>query len=292
MSYDLLFRSRHDCTPINDETFLAYFSGRLNYQIQGGRQAWYSNEDTGVYFSFELSDATEDPEAEPSDAAFNLNFYRSHIFGLEAEPEVASFVATFNPLIIDPQGSMGGDGYSRENFLNGWNSRNEFGFRAVTDQPDVDPPQFLPSEAIERFWKWNLARRRLQEQVGESIFVPRIMFLRSTKGVASLVVWEDAIPILLPEVDFVLIMRHELAPQRFLRRKKDQALVPWSQVLPALASYKTLGEDLAYRRLDYSAAPSELISWVKNLSAYRGQFNGIPVDQILDRELLTHAKAT
>ena len=47
----------------------------------------------------------------------NLNYYRPHIFGMEAEPEVSGFVATFEPIIMDPQiGGMADGEYSRDGF--------------------------------------------------------------------------------------------------------------------------------------------------------------------------------
>jgi hypothetical protein len=103
VSYDLFFRSNPAGKPINENTFREYFFNRPHYQIENRTQAWYSNEDTGVYFAFELSGPAEEQDGEPRDASFNLNYYRPHIFGMEAEPEVSGFVATFEPVIMDPQ---------------------------------------------------------------------------------------------------------------------------------------------------------------------------------------------
>ena len=57
-----------------------YFENRDRYEVANG-QAWYSNDDTGVYFVFEWDDSA-DGQGGPS---FNLNYYRPHIFGLEGE---------------------------------------------------------------------------------------------------------------------------------------------------------------------------------------------------------------
>lgn len=73
VSYDLFFRSNPAGKPINKNTFREYFSNRPRYQFEK-RQAWYSNEDTGVYFAFELPDPAEEQDGEPRDASFNLNY--------------------------------------------------------------------------------------------------------------------------------------------------------------------------------------------------------------------------
>jgi hypothetical protein len=283
VSYDLFFRSSPAGKPINENTFREYFSNRPHYQIEK-RQAWYSNEDTGVYFAFELSDPAEEPDGEPRDASFNLNYYRPHIFGMEAEPEVSGFVATFEPVITDPQiGGMADGEYSRDGFLRGWNTGNEFGYRTIGKAPH--PPHLLSSVAIERFWRWNFERGKKQEDAGEGIFVPRVIFFSLLEGVASCVVWGDAIPILLPEVDFVVIVRDELAPRKFFKRKPDRALISWAQMLPAISSYSYVGDALPYHRLDFRAPPGEILSWIRGLSPHVGELTGIAAADVLDREL-------
>ena len=51
MSYDLHFANGDDGRAMTEEGFATYFSSRPLYELNGS-QAWYSNDDTGVYFSF------------------------------------------------------------------------------------------------------------------------------------------------------------------------------------------------------------------------------------------------
>ena len=55
MSYDLFFRSRSPDSPLSREDFVRHFAGRSRYEIRES-QAWYSNEDSGVYFSFDYGE--------------------------------------------------------------------------------------------------------------------------------------------------------------------------------------------------------------------------------------------
>ena len=122
MSYDLfLFPDAFDADAIR-----AHFAARPNYRVEP-HQAWYANAETGVYFGFDI---LESPQAEEGDEAmaqphiaFNVNYFRPRTFALEAELEVAAFLARFPSRIDDPQ-RMGDGPYSREGFLEGWDYGN------------------------------------------------------------------------------------------------------------------------------------------------------------------------
>lgn len=143
MSYDLFFIE----PEITQEQFETYFSGRYHYKVENN-QAWYENEDTGVYFCFDYSnEPEEDPEVPNASVAFNLNFYRPHFFALEAEPEVQRFVSYFGFKIHDPQTHGMGDGpYSRDGFITGWNYGNEFGYRAIMNSEELQSSFILDQE--------------------------------------------------------------------------------------------------------------------------------------------------
>src|SRR5262245_20463321 len=108
MSYDLYFLSRSVGRGLSRDEFAGYFSDRNKYQVSES-QALYSNEDTGVYFTFDYAEPGEDSESQAEGdppmlpVTFNMNYFRPHIFGLEAEPEVAAFVSNFNLTVSDPQ---------------------------------------------------------------------------------------------------------------------------------------------------------------------------------------------
>ena len=63
MSYDLFFRSRTVGEQLLLADFTNYFSDRRFFEIQGP-QAWYTNQDSGIYFSFEYASNISDEEME------------------------------------------------------------------------------------------------------------------------------------------------------------------------------------------------------------------------------------
>ena len=232
MSYDLFFRAPDGV--FTRETFGNYFGSRPNYEVNGG-QAFYQNDVTGVYFSFDWNDpSTQADEGEQSySVAFNINYCRPSFFGLEAEPEVTAFVKAFGFAVEDPQmNGMGHGPYDDALFLSGWNVGNAFGVEGVfRGRRHEAPPPTRPTAELHRIWAWNAGVAKRQKELGEDVFVPRIMFGRFAGRLASLFVWGDGIPTVVPSVDSVLVLRRELAPRRWLGgAKEDRCVVPGADV--------------------------------------------------------------
>ena len=104
------------------------------YVVQN-QQAWYQNEDTGVYFSFEMRAPDEGEEDDPAAAypvSFNMNFFRPSFFALEAEPEFSRVVSDLDLVVLDPQNDGMGEGnFDPARFVSGWRKGNEFGYSAI-----------------------------------------------------------------------------------------------------------------------------------------------------------------
>src|SRR5262245_51012028 len=131
MSNDLYLYRREGAAPLKKKGFNAYFEGRPHFTLNEN-QAFYKNEKTGIYFSVYYSDgkgcAAEDPNAGREHLHFNMNYFRPHVFGLEAEPVLTALVKDLDLAISDPQNEGMGDGeYTPEGFLRGWNAGNRFG---------------------------------------------------------------------------------------------------------------------------------------------------------------------
>lgn len=282
MSYDLFFRPASSEQPASPEAFIRYFGQRRHFTTKNG-QAWYQNEDTGVYFSFELTSAADD--SAPSWVQFNLNYARPRFFALEALPQVESFVSTFGLAVHDPQIDGMGDGpFDPDRFINGWVSGNQAACVALAEGGHPRPLT-MAAEQLNAIWQWNNGRERLQTQVGESMFVPQIMFVAAPLTARSAAVWSDAIPVLLPAVDVVFLYRDALAPRRFFRRKPDVAVLEWREVEPLLQAYREESEPLSYRRLDYDAPPAPISTLFSQAVASRPH-GVLAADSILETELV------
>lgn len=294
VSYDLFFQSRSPESQCSRDEFVLYFTGRPFYEVNES-QACYSNEDSGVYFTFDYND--EDRETENEDdcslipVAFNLNYFRPHAFGLEAEPEVAAFVHKFNLTVCDPQTSGMGDGeYSTAGFLRGWNAGNAFGYRAILSQDSAQRFYALPSSQIESLWRWNFNRKERQNEIGETVFVPRILFCDAGEEVQTAVVWGDGIPILLPAVDLVLVPRKRLAPRRWFRSTEDVFVFSWSDLDSILQTFQKRSGEMDSYELFFDLTPPQIERVIRDCQPPPEMPKGIAFDQILDREVLEQAR--
>jgi hypothetical protein len=166
MSYDLHFKSRKPESKLDANAFAAHFKQRKNYEVTD-TQAIYQNEVTGVYFIFDLGETGMEEQPDLLAVSFNLNYFRPHIFGLEAVREVGALVEKFDLLVSDGQiNGMGEGEFSSQNFMSGWNKGNEFGYRAITEQHPNQKLPTLPTAKIEACWRWNFAQAELQQKLG------------------------------------------------------------------------------------------------------------------------------
>ncbi|GAB4060880.1 hypothetical protein [Uliginosibacterium sediminicola] len=288
MSYDLYFKPRNGF--FSEEHFHAYFGNRPNYKYEGA-QAWYGNEDTGVYFVFELQteqapEENDDEPIEPFPVALNINYLRPSYFIFEVEPEVTAFVKNFDLLVSDPQVEGMGDGeYNAEKLLSGWNYGNEFGYTSILkDENNRSGVSHLPAAQLQSAWKWNWSRSEVQTRAGESKFVPRIMFMNLGGSTVTAAVWPDGIPVVVTRVDYLCIPRKELAPTRFFRKKEDTTFVEWDKALPILLKHGTQNEDGSIS-LNYMTPPSDVVKFVQSLPAENRAVAGLSADKVLDREI-------
>jgi hypothetical protein len=288
MSYDLYFTE----PEVTRDQFTGYFSDRHHYKVEND-QAWYENEDTGVYFCFEYSnEPEEDPEAPRGNIGFNMNYFRPHYFALEAEPEVQNFISHFDFKILDQQTNGMKDGpYSRKGIITGWNHGNEAGYDAFlnSDEP-IEVTHSRPHDELESIWNWNYSREQTQNKLGDGIFVPRIMFFQIDGKTRSVIVWPDAIPILIPTVDYIVIPRQELAPRGLFKKKDDICAVSFGEALHVLKDFGTEDSPINSYSLNYTAPPKHIVTFIKSLPSQKTEMQGISLDQILNQELVEKYK--
>lgn len=294
MSYDLDFLVQADRAPLAADALREYFGLRRWYEDQGS-QFWYANEDTGVYFSFDVAAAEEselDDGLVPAGLSFNINYFRPHVFGLEAAQELEAVAARFSLLVDDPQiGGIGRGAFTSEGFLAGWNAGNRSGHRTLLasghEGHAPSAHHSLPAAALERIWRWNYGRGGLQEVVG-SAFVPRISFLEQGGRIQTFVVWGDAMSVALPDVDLLFLVRSRLAPRRWFRKKDDFCLVPVSEAATLLGQGRRYGLPSPYTLFD--RVDPQAVDFFRSRTPLTEPLAGLPHDQVLTRELLEEAE--
>ncbi len=253
MSYDLFLDT--DTVGISREQFRQYFSGRSWYTLTK-KQAYYENQDTGVYFHFDYA------KGEVYPVAFHLNYFRPHFFGLEAAHELTAFVHHFDCSILDPQQNGMKEGpYSVDGFLRGWNTGNQSGVQSLMSNRQRPTNYVCTTMELERVWNWNYRRKERQEGFGVELFVPKIMFMKGDQRAKTAVIWPDGCPIALPKVDVVIMVRDELSSQPYAVQSREITLVDWSLVQPQVEAYADSSE--GYYHLCYADVPQSLANFIR-----------------------------
>lgn len=303
MSYDLYLHRRAGAGPLTKEAFLAYFTGDPHVTLTDNH-AHYENKKTGVYFTFQYSEVVAGDADETAGARiyFNMNYFRPHVFGLEAERVLSRLVKKLDLLVSDPQAEGMGEGeYTPEGFLRGWNAGNRFGYQAYLSleprgEQLLTQRHTLPAKTLRAGWEWTYGIDALYDDVHADdidVFIPQVMFVLCDGVLQTLCVWPQLIPTALPAVDRVLVMRDQLPPHLAEGADPSRALVSWAEVRAAAAEFELVtargNRGLEYVLMGYGTAedaPAELADFVRALPPFDGTLQILATDQILDEELV------
>jgi hypothetical protein len=281
MSYDLYFTGKN----ISKSHFVEYFIDRANYEVSDDRaSAYYFNKDTGVYFSFDYAD--EDNALEVEDgaetsyfASFNQNYYRPHFFGLEAEPEITTFVHSFGCSIFDPQpNGMDDSTYTPTGFIQAWNYGNKNAYEIILDIRTSEVIYSRPTAELEAIWRWNYSLDRIYQSLEMDIFVPRIVFLTVDGTLKTACIWSDDIPTLTPMTDIVYAVRGN-----------DSCIIAQSaldNVLPNLDS----SFPLSARNPGSTSLPAHVKNFIQQLPPHNSEVLRVEMDKVLNAEYIEEHK--
>lgn len=214
MSYDLYFYKQKK-KSITEFEIANYLTINLVAENENGNQWFFENKDTEVYFSIEKNDFGKESKSdeeyesfekfENTNFSFNLNFMRPSFFGLEAFKFIDKFISDLDLFVLNPQlNSETPYKPGRDDLFEDWNLSN---LRISIDQYERFQSSYLPLNKSNESWEYNFNRKRLQDQLGEEYFVPRLFFLK-TKGenkVITFTSWTQHIPTVLPPADYFIL---------------------------------------------------------------------------------------
>jgi hypothetical protein len=95
--------------------------------------------------------------------------------------------------------------FSIERFLSNWNRSNELGYQALSNAGEASKVQTRASAELEAIWRWNYELPRIQGELGDNVFVPRVVWLNVEEVLHSAVIWGDDIATLIPAVEKIVI---------------------------------------------------------------------------------------
>lgn len=199
----------------------------------------YENRSTGVQCSFWLSGSAESGQEtrarefrglQLTPLGFTLDYIRPSFFAAEAMPVVVQVAEELGLLIYDGQrqDSKGRKPrrYSAVELRQSWEQSNAPAARGVRDHTR-GYVSYCPRERLDYYWQYMAHRQALEHLYAErEVAVPDIVLLRPTKAGSAILVctWSNAMPTVLPEVDYVLLQR-EIRRLGGLIRRDEEGLV-------------------------------------------------------------------
>jgi hypothetical protein len=218
MSFDLYF-----CSPKSgrvDFDAVAAWAKERGPFVHNPNQLWYSNEDTGVYFSLDFE--PNEPET-PDDArvpegifdsglSFNLNFNRPSFFGFEAMPYVEQLARRFDLRVFNPQSNA--PDFATEagakNLTESWLDHNRRAILTLTKQePSFPSPFYMPLEHSLYLWRFRMAKEKLKLICGEGLYLPRLapVHQKDSKLVSRAFTCTQGVPTIVPDSEWVFVVR-------------------------------------------------------------------------------------
>ena len=287
MGYELFFRGRRE-EESTLSVFQRYFARRSHCRQTDDTTFGYDNHFTGVDFQFWIG---LDLERSEWVVRFSMNVFRPRFFALEAEPEVAAFVERFGFDVDDPRTQGMGDGpYTREGFLKSWDGANEVSHGLVLASGLPVPVRTAPMAVSERIWRWNhLSPVPLSPRDGELDY-PSIYHVERDGRAVTVAQWYDGLPTMLPEVQYILLVRKELATPD--ATETELKLVTFDELASLLAGYEKRTIDGMPCLVPLSREPvPALLDWFRALTPDADRPTAVWPDTILDEELVEKARA-
>lgn len=244
MSYDLYFYKRKG-RQLSEKQIGDYLTQNLTLANENGNQWFFENEDTEAYFSFDLNEPEDDPEAieifesfkgfDYTHFTFNLNFLRPNFFGMEAFGFVEKFITDLDCFVMDPQSSDPDNPrkISASEMLATW-SKTNLAFSA--DKFDELALTYFPLNKSNDTWRYNVQRKILQEKLGNDYFVPKVFMMKTKVGNRGITLstWSEHIPIVVPPADYFLLTKNH---KKFFRTIKESGLISYETLLKSFGSY-------------------------------------------------------
>ncbi len=293
MSFDLYFYKEKG-RELPESEVGEYLNANLVEVDENGFQWLFENEDTGVYYTFELNDPEDDPEAielyesfasfDNTRFSFSLNFIRPNFFGLEAFQFVERFMKDLGLFTLNPQSGIDSENPTIEDckaYYENWSNTN---IQFSSTHFDEFNLVHIPIEKSNNIWAYNSRLKEMQNFLGDDYFVPSLILAKQTDTgkIVTFSTWTEHIPNVFPSADYYAVNRK----RKKLLRTRDET---------GLLSYATLMQTFGEYFEDFELGNCKIIH-PENAAKVAAIFNSVVFDELLagffepvDIESLTNA---
>jgi len=236
VSFDLHFLG--DPATLTKAQLRAFFASRAGYALLDDA-VLYDSEDTGVSFSFSFEQlmAESDGGRPVLPVALHLSTLGPSPLGLEAAEETEAFVSAFGIDVWDLQSGAEGP-FESSAFLQSWRAESRKAHDEAAKEMDFAAHPHMRDAVVKSVWQWNRGHELLAASLGrqaDGVHVPAILCVKDPGGTpraVTAVVWRDALPIAMPEVDVVMLESESGAKSYIEWKDLDPLIAEWSEAPP------------------------------------------------------------
>jgi hypothetical protein len=122
---------------------------------------------------------------------------------------------------------------TKDQLFENWNKTNLW---ASADHFNKTQSSFIAAEKSNAVWKYNFNRKRLQAELGNDYFVPKIFFCKNkeTGEVITLTSWTQHIPNVFPPADYFMLWRKY---KKWFRTVEDSVVIDRPTLLKAFGAF-------------------------------------------------------
>jgi len=221
MSYDLYFY-RKNKNPISKVKIQGGFKEMIPIDIsEVETQIHYENERTGVYFLIDINEPNvkkDDVELfdsfvgfENTDVSASINFFRPDYFGHEIFPIIGKICEKFDLYVFNPQEFDKTREvplkWTTNELIEHWTDHNT---QVSKQQFEELQLKYYPKDKSDKIWEYTSMINTLENDVNEDIYIPNIFMImnQKSKNLFSYIVWNQSIPLILPKVDFIILVKN------------------------------------------------------------------------------------
>lgn len=278
MSHDLSFVPAPGSPDLTAARFAAHFLGRAFVEVEADVAA-YVHPDTGAQFRVDYDGPGDDGRGL---ASLDLPSLRPRFFAEEAAVELRAFVDALGLRVRD---ETGGRAFDASALLASFAAAQTRACAALA-RDGLPQPVGFPEATLRRAHAWNAARRGLQLRLGESAYVPPVMFGELAGVACTLVVFSDGVPTAIPDfVDVVMVHREELAPMRsMIARETRPGMLTRAEAVRLLGEHGAEDTELGAFRPSYVDLPRALAAAITALPPLEAKLVMFPVDRLIEAE--------
>ncbi|MDP4093197.1 MAG: hypothetical protein Q8920_07525 [Bacillota bacterium] len=244
MSFNLYFYKKKEAPEPGKAMLSEYFKKLHCFTVKtgdnGSEEFFYSNEETGVYFSFYYSKNESRPDF-PDNYSYtgislSIGCCRPVFFALEAMPVVESVQVDLGFIIQNPlEDTKTTVKYSQEELVQAWEKQNQAEIRAKGKEANL---KYLSREMSLDIWKYSREKEKIQKDLGGKYYVPKIYIIhnKETGELERAISWPEAIPQVIPECEYVIVSRTKPGFLGF-RKKSQVGILKYDYLMSKIHKY-------------------------------------------------------